>query len=783
MRLLLTSRFAHIVLALLLLFPTVASAQSASPTPSVPYDQAKQTLDRLLTEAQRIQGQLDASQYDLDALSAKLGVNADDIVSYVRDNIAFEQYPGLLRGAKWTLIGRAGNSIDQAALLATLLAKAGYQIKIEHGKLNPQQASTLLAQMAVPRKPAPDIGNLDAIKTLMKQMARTAEVSDDELQPYLDSLGQPTSLSTSDVSSIDLDAKPIASMLNAAGVQLGGASDMASLAAEASDYFWVSYRKTLDDKWTDAHPAFKTVADAPVVAATESVDSVDAIPVADKQTIKIEPMLERVIDGKASQTSLAAALEGPAADLAGQAITFTTLSNQAYKVTNPSSPADILDKTTLFLVQFNTHAVDPNATAFDLNGTVYNLKQLSPGEFGVEPKTGEVIAGVMADAISAFGDITPTPGPPPDAKLTAVWLNITFTTPNGQQSTVRRTIVDRIGQANRDAGKWVLADANDQQAVTAALLQNISMMPNVSDIPNSYLTSQVLDRFTTLGPILRLKQRAAFFPNESADLSTSDVDAVGTAWPGFNSLFAAFALPSAGQSNIVSYRPAPAFAIYRQAIQKDPAASQGWGTLVNVDVVANPRRAFSVTNGTLANAADAALRAGIWETHSEALTDLPPGEVTSTNTMAVMKAATSQNIPLRVVKSAADLTGLNLPAEAAQNLRTDLGNGYVAIVPQSVPSGFTLTGWWRVDPKTGETLGMLSDGRGTEMSEYGFLLRAVACVGFGVWGNNGPISTAVGCALFVGGSAAGYLGASAKFGEIIGWLGVAVSAAGNKYGF
>ena len=101
-----------------------------------------------------------------------MGVNADDIVAYVRDNIAFEQYSGLLRGPKWTLIGRSGNSIDQASLLATLLENAGYQVKIEHGTLNPEQATQLLLQMLAPRATLPPIGNLDAMKTLMKQMAR-----------------------------------------------------------------------------------------------------------------------------------------------------------------------------------------------------------------------------------------------------------------------------------------------------------------------------------------------------------------------------------------------------------------------------------------------------------------------------------------------------------------------------------------------------------------------------------------------------------------------------------
>lgn len=415
MRFLRSSRLLRVALVFLLLSPSAANAAAqASPTPAaVTYDQAKTSLERLLTEAQRIQGQLDASQYDLDALSAKLGLKADDIVNYVRDNIAFEQYPGLLRGAKWTLIGRAGNSIDQAALLATLLSKAGYQIKIEHGTLNPEQATSLLLQMQAPRKDAPALGNVDAIKTLMKQLARTTGISDAELQPYLDSLGQSPALSASDASSLGADSMAITAALSGAGVKLGDSTGLAKLATEASDYFWVSYRKSVDDKWTDAHPAFKDGTDAPTVTPAESFGSVDKIPAADQQTIKIEPIIERTIDGVISQKSLAPAIEGPASELAGQSMFFTTLSNAAAVADSPAADVnDIFSKANLFMVQFNNHTVDNTSTVFDNHGSLFTLKQLKPGEFGIEPKTGEVISAALSGAISVLdGNPTPTPGP------------------------------------------------------------------------------------------------------------------------------------------------------------------------------------------------------------------------------------------------------------------------------------------------------------------------------------------------------------------------------------
>lgn len=777
-------RVARLVFAFLLVMPSVSDvAAQASPTPAAAsYAQAQQVLERFLIEAQRIQGQLDASQYDLDALSAKLGLKADDIVSFVRDNIAFEQYPGLLRGAKWTLIGRAGNSIDEAVLLGTLLSKAGYQIKIEHGTLNPDQATNLLLQMQVPRKAPDAVGNIDAIKTLVKQMAHTAGVSDSDLKPYLDSLGENPAIAPADLASANADASSITDALNTAGVTLGSSTTLAGLATEASDYFWVSYRKSVDDKWTDAHPAFKT-GDAPTVTPTESFDGVDKIPDADKQTIKIEPILERTIDGVASTQSLGTPMQGPADQLAGQPIFFTTLSNAAAVVDDPKvNPIDVLNQANLFAVQFNTHVIDNNTVVFDDHGSLFNLKQLKPGEFGITPKPGEVIAASLAGAIGALdGEPTPTPGPQPKLELTGLWLNVTFTAPGGAETTVRRVIVDRIGAANRAKGSTAIANPNDRVAVAAELAQNVSMYASVAQTSLAYLTDQFCERIATIAPLLRGQLKAKYFPNQPLSLTNDQRDAIGTAWAGFPPLIASFDAIANSEPSAVSYRSAPLFVTYRQELLAGDASSAPELQL-SVDVVANPRRVYSIANGSLAAAPANNVLAGIWETHSETVPDVDQGKAVTYNTMTVMAAAKSQNIATKVVKSEADLAGIDLTPEALNYLKSDLAAGNVVVVPVKTPAGQPLNGWWRIDPKTGVTLGMLANGRGTAMSETGMLIRAIACAAGFAFAGQGFISMLIGCGFAIGGAAAGYAGASALTGEIIGVIGLVLGVIANVYG-
>src|SRR5262249_3696572 len=63
------------------------------------------------------------------------------------DEIAYEAYGGALRGATGTHWGLAGNSVDQALLLAAMLTQAQVSVRFAAGALDDQAASTLLAAM------------------------------------------------------------------------------------------------------------------------------------------------------------------------------------------------------------------------------------------------------------------------------------------------------------------------------------------------------------------------------------------------------------------------------------------------------------------------------------------------------------------------------------------------------------------------------------------------------------------------------------------------------------
>src|SRR5690606_30568171 len=70
------------------------------PVASRSYDEAAAQWARIIDGITRIRAEIDRTQFDLDALATRLGSDAADIITFVRREIAFEQYPGLLRGAQ-----------------------------------------------------------------------------------------------------------------------------------------------------------------------------------------------------------------------------------------------------------------------------------------------------------------------------------------------------------------------------------------------------------------------------------------------------------------------------------------------------------------------------------------------------------------------------------------------------------------------------------------------------------------------------------------------------------
>ncbi|MCW3129262.1 MAG: hypothetical protein N2V75_04075 [Methanophagales archaeon] len=129
----------------------------------------------------------------IEHLASSLDYDPVKIYYYVRNNVDYEPYFGVMAGPEWTLMEGAGNSFDQALLLSSLLHEAGIQTRYVYGEIevsaddaakwlrsgNATQAATLLASSGIPNITRVDYGTMVTVrKEHMWVEAKLASESD-----------------------------------------------------------------------------------------------------------------------------------------------------------------------------------------------------------------------------------------------------------------------------------------------------------------------------------------------------------------------------------------------------------------------------------------------------------------------------------------------------------------------------------------------------------------------------------------------------------------------------
>ncbi|MFV8816684.1 hypothetical protein [Haliea sp. E17] len=652
-------------------------------------------MDRLFNAAEVARSEIDRTAFDLDAVLDAADYDAENLVEFVRNEVIFEPYLGVLRGPQGTLMSRAGNAADQAVLLAKLLRDAGFDARIARTTLTTQQAQTLLDENITPR-PAADTANVaSVIVSLLKNTGNY-----DRLDP-----AAKEALSTSHTDNFDPAEYANYSELLAVSAELGemleistGKSSSAlteTVVEEARDYFWVQARELSSEDWRDIHPVLQ---EGNTIEVTANAYFAEQVPEELLHRFRFQVFIEKLQNGVLTSMPVMAPWERPTANLNAVPIEFANApDNMLANPTATFQSTSFLENARWFVPLFN-NALPEQASFFDTRGTLIDPMAASSASAGIFATVGDL----FGDALGQF-DQKALP------VLTGQWLEFTLIAPDGSEKIYRRTTIDRIGPAARRSGKVGDKDVSLSPDELAPLVQRHSFMLANGSIPNElvldYALQQLLDSRPVVDALIRQSENNPLKPEQFEKLLSE----VPSAWAGHLSMFLHLDQAETLNRKHLLYRPAPTLVVQREGL------TSGGGMISAVDIVQNPRRSIAaIENGKAALDPADVMKAGVWDTFVEG-DQLPPA-TSRFNTMQAMADAVAAGAKKRVVRDESDLRALRVDDNTRASMQSDLERGAVLVVADYAQEG--PAGWWRVDPLTGDTVGQIADGRGSESVEY-----------------------------------------------------------------
>jgi hypothetical protein len=700
--------FSSLSQGMLPVMPTAMAQQvdspQASPVPdgSVQYELWTENMNRMTQFTRDMRARLDRTAFDFDALLDVLSYDADKIIEFAKSEIAFEQYPGVLRGPKGTLFARAGNSIDQALLLAKLLRDSGYDARVAGVELDTEGARDVLRAMQQPVKAAPPFADADAILGLFETYGVLENPpSEEQRESYWDYVQTPPKIVGSDVYSLVTDTSEfILAQLTKAGATIGGPHEDANLIDEARQYFWVQYRDQASDPWTDVHPAF--IDGAHFVAPEASRYFAEAVPEKMQHRLRVQIFIERKIGNRLEVMPISAPWERPIANLVGVPLTFSNIPDSAVNANSLNrSSEDLLSSANYFVPSFGT-SIPEGAQFFDIRGTLIDPLAASSGG-----------AGLFATIRNAFGDALGNVGDPfAVPTLTAQWLEFTLILPDGKEQVFHRTTFDRIGAAMRSQGSV----PTDLEPTTVedmwSLLQLHTLMVSTGVVPRGYVIESAFGRLDIARPGLDTLMK----PQNSGPSQLGSLSDIPFSWADHLALSSFFDIANTLSPRHRSFRSGPALVIHSIGRGSNDTRFE------SIDIISNPRRTVDIGGKIPVLDPERTVLSGVWETAVEGALISSGGQIS--NTWLAFEAAEETGIESVTLVPGNPKPPVELPSNTQVAINIDLANGFAVITPRQQKDTET-AGWWRVNLETGETLGQLGDGRGSEFTEYASTLGVV----------------------------------------------------------
>lgn len=672
---------------------TAASAEAAA----LLGPNGKTLVGQLIDAAATAHRAVSRDAWDPAAVIAAVGKDRAALFAWVRDRTALVPYRGSLRGPVGVMMDRVGNSLDRSLLLGELLHQAGLEVRLANAPLDPGLVDKLVASHRTRARPALPTATLDET-ALAAAIAQLLGIDQAALQAGLaKQQAALAALATQTRARVAQQSQALAALVPATGAPAGDADAFA-------DHWWIQVRD--GELWSDLDPALPTAAPGEALAASPADTLAPADLADDRRHMLTVRVIGEVWHDDAREEAVLLEHTFAPSQFYGQRIVVQNLPLDMpddRTLFAAGDPASIMRKALLDQTEF---APILHVGASIVAGSSVNdrgeLLSLTAGDGNtirlaraVQHATRDGVGGAtdllgaLPGSDSAAGSATPRAL---RQAFTAEWLEIEVRAPGMPSRVVRRTIFDTIGPVADRAAAPRAALAQPARLDRAfALLGETELLPLFAQIPAAFVENRTINALVAARDVI------------VAVATHQDLGALGeklaTLAPIPGPLYAL-------ATSRFSLDPQIYLDRLNVLAMRDRLVAKGSAVAMrrDVDILAN---GVAVWPGAK-DARASRIAQGVADTALEAVT-ISCGSAmgcTRTPSTSELYAATSG-------KGWAVVAVPQGPAAA------DRDAGYAIVAFGSTPSS-----WWRIDPATGETLGMNPSG-GDAATEYVMQQRAL----------------------------------------------------------
>jgi hypothetical protein len=664
--------------------------------------------------------QVSRDRWDVVDVANHLGNDPMKTFRWVRYRTYWVPYHGMLRGATGVLLDRRGNSFDRAELLAMLLRNESRRnVRLAHGTLSREQAAQLLPVLLHERESGLSTSRAATQSDPWGPIAARYHFDEATLRASIVAQRTAQARLRGELRARTFDQCRRLAVLVGPPDKAVGHAQLESAVAALQDHWWVQFKD--GDSWRDLDLADPT--GSAITTADRTIDPED-VPVGDRHLVTVRVIAEQWINGTVRERVALEHTLRPA-DLIGTPITLQ-LTAGTWPKDFPGPSGDY--KQALRAVALAQNEWTPalqvgtnhvTQTAITSSGDL-TMASGAADTLKMAQGTAKGLGAALDGAFSA--DTAPSkPGAPPSAPgafLTATWIEYEVQSPGEAPEKVRRAVFDALGPAARAKSPVPSPNLDESARLrrSLAMMMSTDVLPSVCRLPSEFVTH--LAAQGVLGNRAALK---SVFMGEIPD-------DYGHAQELFSRL---------------KPMPGPIYGLGVARFDWSPVASFVFvdrPNLLTRHTFFEPvgsrfvlRQATDIVTNDVGVTLDAAhpfavrLTQGVLDTNAEAR--LESSRPDPTNAAWATDAAGSWS----AISAGQDArSAIQLDEDTLQQVTSDLKAGYTVVAPRRPiqVSDRQFSGWWRIDPRSGQTLGMSSRGWGQSMVEYAVLILGAAATAY-----------------------------------------------------